>query len=168
MKKLGFLLVVMVGFAVSSFGQSKAHANTTVEFVTPISVVNTDAQALDFAVVSSSDIAGTIDFRPTTTPTITASGGASVISGTPTFAKFTVTGSASESFSIALPSGDIVLSGTTEGVKVGSFESSIGTTSNLVDGTKVFTVGGILTVPAKVAAGTYSNATGLEVTVNYN
>lgn len=168
MKKLGFLFIGVVGLVLSSMGQvgSSASANTTALFVTPISIVNTGGNSvLDFGTVAASNTAGTIENL--TTGSLTATGGASIIGGTSSFASFTVTGSNTESFGITLP-GTITLAGNSTGVTVGSFQTSVGLSTNLVAGSKVFTVGGILTVPADVLAGTYSNATGLTVTVNYN
>jgi hypothetical protein len=53
-------------------------------------------------------------------------------------------------------------------VTAGTFVHTAGITPTLGGGTKVFTVGATLTLPANVLAGTYSNATELLVTVNYN
>jgi hypothetical protein len=51
---------------------------------------------------------------------------------------------------------------------VGSFVSTPSSTGSLVGGTATVTVGATLTVPANAPAGTYTNASDLTVTVNYN
>jgi hypothetical protein len=81
---------------------------------------------------------------------------------------FTVTGEANSSFSITLPTNPIVMTGGTAGTTVSGFQCEQGATTTLSGGTKVLNVKATLNVPANAIAGTYSNASDLFVTVNYN
>jgi hypothetical protein len=90
--------------------------------------------------------------------------------GTVAAAKFTVNGQGAYTYAITLPTSDITLKGTADATKemtLGSFTSTPSGTGALTAGTQVLTVGGILAVGAAQAADTYTNTTGLIVTVNY-
>jgi hypothetical protein len=51
---------------------------------------------------------------------------------------------------------------------VSDFACDLGTTATLSSGISTLKVKATLNVPANAASGTYSNASGLAVTVNYN
>ena len=168
MKTLRTLLVIAIavfGFTANSFGQSTATASTTATLIVPISIAKiTD---MNFGTVAASATSGTValDYADGVTP----SGGATVVSSTRHTAKFTVTGDGSSTFSIAVPATPITLTGSVSGtMTVGSFTADLGSSGTLSSGTKDIMVKATLNVPANAVAGSYTNASGLFVTVNYN
>ena len=93
--------------------------------------------------------------------------------GTVGAAIFTVTGLANATYGITLPAGPITLTGPASAtMTVGTFVSNpvAGSGSGLLSatGTQDISVGATLNVGTSQTAGTYTNATGLSVTVNYN
>jgi hypothetical protein len=60
------------------------------------------------------------------------------------------------------------MSGTSEGVTVGTFVSDPAPIGKLNAGAQIVNVGATLIIPASTAADTYKNTSGLRVTVNYN
>lgn len=168
MKKLFILIIVLAGFGVSSYGQVSANAASSATIITPIAINKT--ADLNFGNIASDATGGTV--------TVSAAGARSASGvtlpasapGTVSAASFTVTGSGSSTFSISMPSSvTLTRASGTETMTVGSFtNSSGGATGTLSSGSNTLTVGAQLTVAANQVAGTYSNATGLAVTVNYN
>ena len=147
--------------------QSTATASTTAVLVTPISISKTTD--LHFGTVAASATAGTVvlDYADTRTTT----GGVTLPTGSTTqkTAVFAVTGEGTSTFSISIPSAPITLTGSVSGsMTVGSFVADLGATGTLVGGAKNIKVKATLNVGAGQAAGTYTNASGLFVTVNYN
>ncbi|HZK06899.1 MAG TPA: DUF4402 domain-containing protein [Bacteroidales bacterium] len=92
---------------------------------------------------------------PTTTP------------GTISAASFTVTGLADATYSIVLPTTFNVESGGNT-MEVNAFTSTPTPTGVLTGGTETLTVGATINVKANQAAGSYTNASALSVTVAYN
>jgi len=165
--KLFALTVVTIGFSANSFAQSTATGSTTAVLITPISIAKTTD--MNFGTVASSATAGTVVLDYVNGRTTT--GGTSLPAGstTQTTAAFTVTGEGTSGFSITIPTSPITLTGSVAGsMTVGTFVADLGTSSALVAGSKIIKIKAILNVPASTVAGTYSNATGLAVTVNYN
>ena len=161
------LAILMLSFSASAFAQSNATASTTAELVIPISI--SKVTDMNFGTVAASSTSGTValDYADGRTP----SGGASLPAGSTleTTAVFTVTGEGTSGFSIAIPSSPITLTGSVAGtMTVSNFLSDLGTSSSLVAGSGTIKVKATLNVPANAVAGTYSNASGLSVTVNYN
>ncbi|MCY7311526.1 MAG: DUF4402 domain-containing protein, partial [Chitinophagaceae bacterium] len=101
----------------------------------------------------------------------TATGGTSLPAGS-TLQKtaiFGVTGEGTSGFSISIPSSPITLTGSVSGsMTVSNFLADLGASSTLVGGTKTIKVKATLNVGAGQVAGTYTNASDLFVTVNYN
>ena len=147
--------------------QSTATASTTAVLVTPISVAKTTD--MHFGTVAASATSGTVvlDYADGRTTT----GGVSLPSGSTLqkTAVFTVTGEGTSGFSISIPSSPITLNGSVSGsMTVGTFTADLGASSTLVGGSKTIKVKATLNVGAGQVAGTYSNASDLFVTVNYN
>jgi hypothetical protein len=72
-------------------------------------------------------------------------------------------------YSITLPAAPITLAGGSANVTVGTFVSDPTPTGTLTAGAQDVLVGATLNLPAGgVTAGSYTNAAGLTVTVNYN
>jgi hypothetical protein len=169
--KILTLSIILTGFVCNSFAQATAYATTTAVLVAPIAIINT--VNMHFGTVASSATAGTVvlDFANGRTTT----GGASLPVGgvAATTAQFVVTGEGASSFSIAIPTAPITLSGSVTGtLTVGSFLCDQGATTTLITGSRTLLISATLDVPANTAAGVYTNATAnasaLFVTVNYN
>lgn len=147
--------------------QSTVTASTTAVLVTPISVSKTTD--MHFGTVAASGTAGTVvlDYADGRT----TSGGTSLPSGSTLqkTAEFAVTGEGTSGFSISIPSSPITLTGSVSGsMTVGTFVADLGASSTLVGGSKTIKVKATLNVGAGQVAGTYTNASDLFVTVNYN
>jgi hypothetical protein len=173
MKKLMILFIAVAGFAVSSNAQSTANAPTSAKIIAPISIAkNVDMNFGNVAV--SATTAGTVILAPAGTRTTAGAGGVTLPQfniGTVTAASFTVTGEGAYTYAITLPSGDTfkVTNGTpAQDMVVNTFTSTPSGTGALTSGTQTLTVGATLNVAAGQAVGTYTNATGFPVTVNYN
>ncbi|MCW3117566.1 MAG: hypothetical protein JWM28_1648 [Chitinophagaceae bacterium] len=161
------IAIVMIAFSASTFAQSTATASTTAVLVTPISIAK--VSDMNFGTVAASGTLGTVllDYANGRTTT----GGASLLAGSAaeTTAEFTVTGETTSGFDISIPSTAITLNGSVSGsMTVDNFVADLGTSSSLVSGSATIKVKATLNVPANAVAGTYSNASGLFVTVNYN
>ncbi len=161
------IAVLMISFTANSFAQSTITASTTAVLVTPISIGK--VADMNFGTVAGSSTSGTIvlDYLNGLTNT----DGASITGGgtLPTTAEFTVTGESTSGFSIEIPTDPIVLTGSVAGtMTVSGFTADLGATSALEDGTSTIKIKATLNIPANAVAGTYSNASDLFVTVNYN
>jgi len=124
---------------------------------------------MDLGTVAASATSGTVvlDYADGRTTT----GGASLPAGSTLqkTAVFDVTGEGTSGFSITIPSSPITLTGSVTGsMTVSNFLADLGATGTLVGGTKTIKVKATLNVGAGQAAGTYTNASDLFVTVNYN
>lgn len=167
MKKLALLLVVLAGYTVTTFAQVSASASSTAAVITPIAISKTTD--LNFGTLAvSPTVAGTLVMTPAGSRSITGGVTLPAVTGTVTAAVFHVTGLGTSTFAITLP-GTITLSdGGSATMSLGSFTSTPSATGALVGGALDVNVGGTLTVAAGQTAGTYTNAAGLAVTVNYN
>ena len=168
MKKLTILIAILlvVGFSTNAFAQQTATASTTATIVTPIGITKTVDMV--FGNIATNGAVGTVVL--TTAGTRTSTGGVTLpaASGSPTAASFAVTGSGTYTYTITLPASPITLAGTTAGVTVGTFVSNPAATGALTAGAQTVLVGATLNLPVSVVAGSYTNAAGLTVTVNYN
>lgn len=158
---------LLSAFITTANAQSTATASTTAVLVTPISVSKTTD--MHFGTVAASGTAGTVilDYADGRTTT----GGASLPSGSTLqkTAVFDVTGEGTSGFSISIPSSPITLTGSVSGsMTVSDFLADLGASSTLVGGAKTIKVKATLNVSAGQVAGTYTNASDLFVTVNYN
>jgi hypothetical protein len=167
MSKLVASAIAIVSFAATANGQATATSSTTAVLVTPISIAKT--VDMHFGTVAASGTVGTVvlDYADGRTTT----GGASLPAGSTAqkTAVFVVTGEGTSSFSIAVPTAPITLTGSVTGtMTVSDFAADLGAASTLVAGSKTVKVKATLNVGVGQAAGTYTNASGLFVTVNYN
>jgi hypothetical protein len=134
----------------------------------PISIIkNTD---MNFGTMAVSSFSGTVVLS--TSGSRTASGGVFLPSstGTVTAAQFTVSGEPNYTYAITLPA-DFTLYESGVGpasILVNAFSSTPYATGTLTAGTETVLVGATLNAGASQAAGSYTNAAGLEVIVNYN
>ena len=170
MKKLAILFVILAGYTVTANAQGAAvfaTASSKAVVITPITIAKTTDLVLGTLAVSATT-GGTLVMDATGGRTSTLGVTLPVNSGSPTAAVFHVTGLDGSTFAITLP-GTISLSdGASHTMNLGSFVSSPSSTGTLSGGAADISVGGTLTVAAAQAAGTYTNAAGLQVTVNYN
>ncbi len=174
MKKIIFSLlaiVMVVSFSnkVMAQGDATASATATATIVTPIAIAS-DVQ-MNFGILAVNATAGTVVLLPagTTSPT----GGVTLPPtnpGTITAATFDVTGETDYTYAITLPSSDytITRSGESETMTVNTFTSTPSATGVLTLGAQTILVGATLNVGSSQVAGVYTNATGFDVTVDYN
>ncbi|MFV8465356.1 DUF4402 domain-containing protein [Flavobacterium sp. LB1P62] len=177
MKKITSLLSIMALSALFSSSvlaqnapASATSANTTTTIVAPIAISTTTP--LNFGSFATLSTGGTLALSSLGVRTATGGVKLTTTTGSPTAAKFNVSGEGTYAYTITLPTAlTLTTTATGTGTKtmsVGTFESSIGTTGTLVSGSQEFTVGALLTVGSEQVVGTYLNAAGFAVTVNYN
>ena len=163
--KLLTLAIAILGFSSVMLAQS-ATATGTVRLLTPISITkNAD---LRFGSVLTANAAGTIIIGHTSETDRNLGSYTDIANGDPFgAAKFTVGGTASQTFKITLPT-TVSLTGPGTALVVNAFTSdlpsAIGTLSTA--GTKVFLVGAKITIPANQLGGLYSGT--FSVSVAYN
>ncbi|MBE7171974.1 MAG: DUF4402 domain-containing protein [Williamsia sp.] len=168
MKNSIAIAIVMCVFAKGSFAQVSATATATAEIVTPIAITKT--ADMNFGNVAVSTTAGTVVLTPAGSRSATGGVTLPATAGTVTAAAFDVTGIADYTFSITLPSADLVLTRNsgTETMIVNTFTSTPTTTGTLTSGAQTVNVGATLNVAGSQAAGTYVSGTPFTVTVNYD
>lgn len=160
------ITILLFGFLVDVFAQATATASTTATIVTPIGI--TKSVDMVFGNIATNGAVGTVILATDGTRTPTGGVTLPAAAGSPTAASFVVTGSGSYTYTISLPGSPITLTGTTAGVTVGTFTSNPTPTGTLTAGTQTIYVGATLNLPVSTVAGSYTNAAGLSVTVNYN
>ena len=167
--KLFATAAIIIAASNVSFAQATATAAASATIITPITITKTVDMNFGNVAVSAT-IAGTAILAPAGTRTTGGAGGVTLpaTTGTVAAATFTVSGQASYTYAITLPTtATITSSGNT--MTVNAFTSSPSATGLLSSGgTQTLTVGATLNVAAAQAAGTYTNASGVPVTVNYN
>ena len=162
--------VIALSFSNNSFAQATATASASADIITPITIVKTVDMNFGNVAVSAT-ISGTAILAPAGTRTTGGSGGVTLpaTNGTVSAASFTVSGQPSYTYAITLPSSTTITDGSSHNMTVNSFTSSPSSTGTLSStGSDVLNVGATLNVSAGQASGTYTNATGVPVTVNYN
>ena len=169
MKKILAISIVMLAFTAGTFAQPfTANATATATIVTPLSishVTGTDTE-LSFGNIIADADGGTVAISPAGGQTLTGLTAPS-IPGTISAATFTVAGMDGASYAITLPGSHTISSGSNN-MTVNGFTSNPSGTGTLTGGTQVLRVGATLNVTGGQAAGTYTNAGGFTVTVNYN
>jgi hypothetical protein len=167
MKKILAFSIVLFAFTAGAFAQS-ATATATATIVTPLSITHvtgTDTE-LSFGNIIADADGGTVVISPAGAQTLTGLTAPS-IPGTISAASFTVTGMDGATYAITLPGSHTISSGGNN-MTVDNFSSNPSGTGTLTGGTQALSVGARLTVGSAQAAGTYTNAAGFTVTVNYN
>ena len=164
------IAAVVLGCTSSSFAQATATASASATIITPISISKTVDMNFGNVAVSAT-IAGTAILAPGGTRTTGGAGGVTLPAtvGTVTAASFNVTGQGTYTYAITLPSGTINITSGANTMGLTAFTSSPSATGLLsAGGTQTLTVGATLNVAAAQPAGSYTNATAVPVTVNYN
>ena len=172
MKNISKVLVIAaiaIVSANSSFAQASATASASATIVTPITIVKVTDMNFGNVAVSATN-PGTVILAPASSRTI---GGTGVtlpaVTGTVAAASFTVSGQASYTYAITLPSSCTITDASSHTMTVNGFTSDPATTGALSgSGSQTLNVGATLNVSAAQPAGTYTNASGVQVTVNYN
>lgn len=164
------LLLFIVSFStVSTFAQATATASTTAQVITPIAISKTTD--MNFGTLASGSTLGTVVLDNSNGRTSTGGVTLSTSGTSSASAVFSITGQANSAFAITLPTTVSLSDGeaTPSTMSVDTFTSNPATTGTLdVGGTATINVGATLNVTANQIAGTYTNASDLAVTVNYN
>jgi len=166
MTKIKLLFLLTAGFTTNAFSQATATATATI--ITPIAITN--ALDMNFGNLTvQAEASGTVVIAPAGTRTRTA--GVNLPSTTDTFtaASFIIEGASEYAYIITIPSTGYILTNATtlETMTVSAFTSSPSSTG-ILDGSETLNIGATLNVAAEQAPGVYTNATGFDVTVNYN
>ena len=131
---------------------------------TPITISkNVD---LNFGKIQSSSIAGTVVLDPNGE----RSSGVVILPSVrakATAARFTISGQSDYTYTVSLSDSCTIRSGSNTLI-VSRFTSTPAAIGTLGSGTQTLTIGATLNIPAAQPAGVYRNASGVEVTVNYN
>lgn len=150
-------------------------ASLMAQVTLPISI--TKSRDMNFGTIAVSSGGGTVILSPSESRT--ATGGVILISytGPVSAAQFTVTGEPGYTYTITLPTTfelTTASAGTDQTMTVNDFNSTtfnnraINNTGVLMDGTDTVSIGATLNVGATQTAGSYTNTTDFQVTVNYN
>lgn len=170
--KLTLIMIIFMSFLIfsTSFAQVTTSATATATVVTPIGITKT--VDMNFGNLAVSTSAGTVVLTPAGARSITGGVTLTATTGTVAAASFDVTGEGNYTYSITLPSSDYTLTRVTgsETMTVNTFVSTptVAAGGTLTAGSQTLTVGATLNVSGSQVAGTYTNATGFDVTVNYN
>lgn len=162
----GLFLMTFAFQSVNAQGPATGVAETSATIIAPIAINKT--VDLNFGNIA----ALTTDQQVTVTPagdrnSTEPQGLPTATTGTISAASFTVTGLENATYSIVLPpSFNVTSDGNT--MLVNNFTSTPTATGTLTDGTQTLNVGATINVGANQAAGTYTNANALSVTVAYN
>jgi hypothetical protein len=163
------LRITAAGVAIASFGIASAASAATetataeAEILAALDVtLDATRNTLDFGSIAESGAGGTVTLTPAGALTC---GAGLVCSGTTETPNFDIDGEANATVNISLTSANITL---TSGLNTMGVALSSSSASQVLDGSGVgtFDVGGILTVGANQAVGTYTGS--LEVNVAYN
>jgi hypothetical protein len=168
MFKISALLMLLMAFSAATFGQVTVTANATAVLQAPLTI--TTATPLNFGVLASTG-GGTATIATDGSRTVTA--GITELPGATTAASFNVTGIALATFTISIPV-SITLTHTlipANTMTVNNFvRNPAAPGDGALDGagTATILIGADLVIAAGQVAGTYSNTTDLDVTINYN
>ena len=168
--KLSLFLIIVLGFSMNTFAQASENATASATIVAPITIVKvTDMNFGDVAVQTGTG--GTVVLAPGGDRTTGGAGGVTLpVSGATaiTAASFTVGGEGAYTYAITLPPGTVTIVSGENDMDVTDFTSDPSGTGTLSSGSQTLNVGATLNVVAGQAAGVYTLADGIEVTVNYN
>lgn len=173
MKKLFLFSLVLLGFSAGAFAQQTATASSiaTATIVTPISIAH-DGADMNFGNVSVSPVTGGTVILATD-GNRTSTGGVTLpaITGVVSAAVFTISGEIGYAYTISLPTTDYIITDpvSLDIMEVNNFISLPAEgTQTLTAATQSLSVGATLNVGAGETSGVYTNATGFDVTINYN
>jgi|TARA_B110000116_G_scaffold257950_1_gene258614 hypothetical protein len=172
MKKIKLLFLLTAGFTTNNFAQAAATAKVTATIIAPITIAN--ALDMNFGNVAlqagAAGTSGTVVIAPAGTRTRTAGVTLPSTTGTFTAASFTIEGASGYTYVITIPSTSYIITKATtlETMTVSTFTSSPSSTGTLKGGSETLNIGATLNVAAEQVPGVYTNATGFDVTVNYN
>lgn len=135
--------------------------------ITPISLVNSGGQGIDFGTIAIGTMESKIVVSPVASvPVNVLSGDAFVLSSTTQkAASFVVSGEVGQEYSISLPASATLTSGTNT-ITISNFTCSGGITGRHIGVDNAFYVGGELTIPAGANPATYHGL--FNLTVSYN
>jgi len=162
--------VALLGSASGAFAQATANASASATIITPITISKTIDMNFGNVAVSAST-GGNVVLSTSSGRTTSGAGGVTLPSttGTVSAAQFTASGQASFTYAITLASSATLSDGSGHTMTVGSFVSNPSATGTLSSsGSQTLSVGATLAVTAAQTPGTYTNSTGVQVTVNYN
>jgi len=162
-----FAAVVLVAITATVSAQVTGTATGSATIIAPIAIAN--AGNMNFGSLAVSTSAGTVVLSNGGTRSATGGVTLPAVAGTVSAAAFTVTGLGASTYSIILPTTYTItrLTGS-ETMTVNTFTSNPSGTGSLTAGTQTINVGATLNVAGSQVAGTYTNATGFPVIVNYN
>ena len=168
MKNLITLIAAVVLIAVTATvnAQVTGTATGSATIITPIAIAN--AGNMNFGNIAVSTASGTVVLSNAGVRSATGGVTLPAVTGTVTTANFTVTGLGSSTYSIQLPASYSISDGSGHSMTVNTFTSNPSGTGTLSSGTQTINIGATLNVTGSQAAGTYTNATGFPVIVNYN
>lgn len=164
------LSIVMLAFAASSFAQVQATAAASAYIVSPITITNPVSMEFGNVAVSPT-LPGTVIMDPAGTRTPTGGVTLPAITATVRAASFDIGGTPAYTYSIAITPASATISNGGNTMTIDTWTSTPDyATGGTLDGTGVqtVTVGGTLHVANAQVSGTYTNATAVTVTVNYN
>jgi len=169
LKSIVLAAVAMVAGS-EAFAQqtSQATASASATIVTPIQITN--VLDMSFGNVASGSTSGTVVLATNGSRTRTGGVTLPATGGTVNAATFNVSGEASYTYTITLPSGTFTLNGPSSNtMTIGTFVSDPNGSSTLGSGgTDAISVGATLSVGANQAPGTYTAASEFPVIVQYN
>jgi hypothetical protein len=163
------LFAVVLGFAVSSYGQESASADASATIVTPIAI-SSDVDMNFGNVTVQSDLGGTVVLPATAAAVRTFTGGITLpaVQGTVSAAHFNVTGQENYLYAITIPTTDVTIEDDGNTMIVNAFTCSNPLINNVLTASADnFYIGATLNVALAQPAGTYTLADGVEVTVVY-
>jgi hypothetical protein len=163
MKKILVLSFVIFAFSAAMFAQATTQATATATIVIPMTITKT--VDLNFGSIVP-NTGGTVVITPAGARS--ATGTVVLFGGVVSAASFNVTGSGTSTYAITLPTTDHTITSGGNTMTVNNFQSNPSGTGALVGGAQTLTVGATLNVGSGQAVGTYTNAAGFDVTVNYN
>ena len=158
-------VVLVAGLSTTVNAQVTGTATGSATVITPISITKT--ADMNFGNIAVGSTLGNVVLAPDGTRSKLGGVTLPAVTGTVTAAQFTVNGLGTSTFSITLPSTYTITSGSNT-MNIDTFTSTPSGSGALVGGTQTIKVGATLDIAASQAAGTYTNATGFPVIVNYN
>jgi hypothetical protein len=171
-KKITLVFLLTVGFITTAFSQATASATVTATIIAPIAIANAvDMNFGNIAVqAGGAGTSGTVVIAPAGTRTRTAGVTLPSTTGTFTAASFTIGGASEYTYAITIPSAGYIVTKATslETMTVSAFTSTPSSTGTLKGGSETLNIGATLNVAAGQVPGVYTNATGFDITVNYN